>query len=512
MRTLDGVERTLKPHHLVIADSRRAVALAGIMGGAETEISFRTRNVLLESAWFDPITTRRTAKDFGLRTEASYRFERGMDPEAPLVAARRCAELIAELAGAEVLAGTIDVYPKRWQAPILTLRCSEILRVLGVPVPEEFIQRVLRTLGFDVTRGEETSWKVTVPSWRPDITREIDLIEEVARHYGYDKFPSRLPAGCMVAGRLPHTEKEARLRQVLEALGYNEVISFSLVHPNDAGRFSSAEPVHLLNPLSEETAVLRTTGLISMVHTLQWNLNHGQRHVCFYEIGKTFTVAADKPQERRVLTLGATGMLREKSIHESAQPYELFDLKGAAEAILELFDLEQLEFRPLEDSPLFDSLNAVAVFATLPGQDRPTQLGLFGQLSRSLTQTYKLRQKVFVAELDLETLYSLNLRPRRYQPVSRFPAIERDFSLLLDEAVTFSAVRETIVRLKIPELTSVQAVDRFRGHPVPSGCYSLLVRVTFQSHEQTLTDDQVNTFSQRIVRALESVLGARLRA
>jgi len=512
LRTLDGVERTLKPHHLVIADARRAVALAGIMGGAETEISFRTQNVLLESAWFDPATTRRTAKDFDLRTEASYRFERGMDPEAPLLAAQRCAELIAELAGAEVLAGAIDVYPKRWQAPILTLRRSEILRVLGTPVPEEFIERVLRALGFDVSRTEEASWKVTAPSWRADVTREIDLIEEVARHYGYDKFPSRLPAGGTVARRLPHAEKETRLRQVLEALGYDEVISFALVHPADAACFSSAAPVRLLNPLSEETSVLRTTGLVSMVQILQWNLNRGQRHLRFYEIGKTFTVTKGAPQERRVLTLGATGMLREKSVHESAQPYELFDLKGVVEAILALFDLEQLEFRPLENSPIFDSLNAVAIFARLPGQDPPTPLGCFGQLSRSLTQTYKLRQKVFLAEFDLETLYSLNLRPRCYQPLSRFPAVERDFSLLLDDAVTFEAVRETIVQLKIPELTRVQAIDCFRGQPVPPGCYSLLVRVTFQSYDQTLTDDQVNAFSQRIVRALESALGARLRA
>jgi len=512
LRTLDSVERTLRPHQLVIADARRAVALAGIMGGAETEISFRTQNVLLESAWFDPATTRRTAKDFGLRTEASYRFERGMDPEAPLVAARRCAELIVELAGAEVLAGALDVYPKRWQAPVLTLRQSEILRVLGAPVPEDFIERVLRALGFGVTRTVEASWQVTVPSWRPDVTREIDFVEEVARHYGYDKFPSRLPAGGAVAVRLPHAEKEARLRQVLEALGYDEVISFSLVHPDDAARFSAAEPVRLLNPLSEETSVLRTTGLVSMVQTLEWNLNRGQRDVCFYEIGKAYSVAAGKPQERRVLTLGATGTVRQKSAHERARTYDFFDLKGAVEAVLELFALDQLEFRPLEDSPLFDSLHAAAVFASPPGQAQPIQLGMCGQFSPALTQAYKLRQKVFLAELDLEALYRINLRPRRYQPISRFPAVERDFSLLLDETVTFSAVRDTIAALKVPELTSVQAIDQFRGHPVPAGRYSLLIRVTFQSHTQTLTDDQVNTFSQRIIRALESALGAQLRA
>ncbi|MFQ5817899.1 MAG: phenylalanine--tRNA ligase subunit beta [Terriglobia bacterium] len=523
LTTLDGIQRTLKPHQLVIADARRAVALAGIMGGAETEISFRTRNVLLESAWFDPITIRRAAKELGLRTEASYRFERGMDPEAPLMAARRCAELIAELAGGEVLAGAIDVYPRRWPrsfgAAELVLRRSEILRVLGVPVPDEVIERVLGGLGFSVEparparlpggqaggRTDKESWRVQVASWRRDVTREIDLVEELARHYGYDKFPARLPATRTAAARTG-AEKEAAVRETLEALGYDEAVNFSLVHPNDAQRFSPSEPIRLANPLSEEVSVLRTTGLVSMAHTLAWNVNRGERNVRFYEIGKAYGVESGKRVERRVLTLGATGLAQEKSVYAAARTYDFFDLKGAVEAVLERFELSSVRVESPSDGGPFDPALTAAVWAS------KERLGVCGQLSRAVAADYKLRQAVFLAELDLEALYAHGLRTRRYQPLSRFPAIERDFSLLLDDAVSFAAVRAAIEKLKIAELVSVTGVDRYRGAPVPRGHYSLLVRVRFQSAEQTLTDAEVNVFSERIVRTLEKELRARLRA
>lgn len=509
LTTLDAVERKLKPDHLVIADARRAIALAGIMGGAETEISLHTRNVLLESAWFDPVTIRRAAKELGLRTEASYRFERGMDPAAALTAARRCAELIAELGGGEVLAGAIDVYPRRWQPTALALRRSEIVRILGAPVPEEAIERIFRGLGFSVERKDAESWSVEMGSWRRDVTREIDLIEELARHHGYDKFPARLPRSSGAAVRQPHAEKEAVVRETLEALGYDEAVNFSLVHPDDARRFSPAEPVRLANPLSEEVSVLRTTGLVSMAHTLGWNMNRGERDVRFYEIGKVYGVERGARVERRVLTLGATGLLRQKSVHEPERACDFFDLKGAVEAVLERFDLDPVRFAPPEPRTFaagpFDPVLAAEVWA---GKQR---LGSLGQLSQAVAAATKLRQAVFLAELDLEALYAHRLRPRRYLPLSRFPAIERDFSLLLDEAVSFRAVQAAVERLKIPELMSVAAVDRFRGGPVPAGRYSLLVRVKFQSPEQTLTDAQVKSFSERIVRALESELGARLR-
>ncbi len=504
--TLDGVERTLKPHFLIIADAKRAVALAGVMGGADTEISFRTRNVLLESAWFDPPTTRRTAKELGLRTEASHRFERGMDPEMALVAARRCAELIVEVAGGEVLAGAIDVYPRRWQAPELILRRSEILRILGAPVPDAATERILRGLGFQVAASAPDTWRVSVPSWRRDVTREIDLIEELARHYGYDKFPAQLPATRAAVVRQPHAEKETDLRRALEALGYDEAISFSLVRPEEIRLFSRIEPIRLMNPLSEESSVLRTSGLASMAQTLARNLNRGERDLRFYEIGKAYGVEKGQHFERRVLTLGATGRVRSTSLHESTREFNFFDLKGAVEAALEPFELPPVRFEPLNDASAFDPVLSAGAWA---GKDR---FAVLGQLSKGVAAAFKLRQPVWLAEVDLETLYAQPLRGRRYQPLSRFPAVERDFSLLLEDGVSFGALRASIERLQIPEIIRIIPADRYRGAPVPAGHYSLLVRITFQSAEETLTDAQVNRFAERIVRALESELNARLRA
>jgi len=507
LTTLDGVTRALRANHLLIADARRPVAIAGVMGGADTEISFQTRNVLLESAWFDLLSVRRTAKEFGLRTEASYRFERGMDVEAPLLAARRCAELFLELAGGELLAGAIDVYPQPWQPPVMPLRQSEIERVLGSPIPAAAVESILTGLGFKGTRAGEDVWQVVGPAWRRDVSREIDLIEELGRHYGYDKFPSRLPPARQAVAPLPHTTAEALLRASLEAQGYDEAVNFSLVNPSEAEAFVSPSDslVRIENPLSEEISALRPSGLLSLVKTLAYNVNRGQRHLRLYEIGKAYTLRDAAFRERRVLTLAATGLLREKSVHESDQAFDFFSLKGMVEDLLDLFSLSAVEFHPCE-TPGFHP----AERAEISAEGKP--LGTLGQLSPALAAQFKLRQPAWLAELDLEALCAAGLRPRRYQPLSRFPSVARDFSLLLDARVSFGAVRQAIEELKIPELVSVAAVDRFRGGALPAGRYSLLVRVVFQSAEQTLTDEQVRGFSARIVGALEKKLGATLRA
>ncbi|MBI2956704.1 MAG: phenylalanine--tRNA ligase subunit beta [Acidobacteria bacterium] len=505
--TLDGVTRELKPHHLVIADARRAVALAGIMGGAETEISLRTRNVLLESAWFDPITTRRAAKELGLRTEASYRFERGMDVEAPLRAARRCAELFLELAGGELLAGAIDVYPRPWQPPVLLLRASEIERVLGIPLRGEVVEGILHALGFQGARSAGDVWQVVAPSWRRDVTSEIDLIEELARLYGYDKFPSRLPPARQPVARPPEAEAAAVLRERLEAQGYDEAINFTPVNPAAAEKFLAPgdELARLRNPLSEEVSVLRPSGLVSLVEALAWNINRGQRNLRFYEIGKVYAMRGGGFRERRVLTLAATGLRREKSVGEAEQPFDFLALKGAVEAALEPFALPPLRFDACDATFLHPGERAAV---SAGGQT----LGLLGQLSPALVAAFKLRQPAYVAELDLEAVYAAGLRPPRYQPLSRFPAVARDFSLLLGHGISFSAVRQVIEELELPELVSMTAVDQwFRGGALPPDRYSLLIRVVFQSPEQTLTEEQIRRLSDRLVEALEKKLGARLR-
>src|SRR5437660_5402167 len=337
MRTLDGVERTLDSNICVISDGdgSRPIGIGGVMGGVETEISLSTKNVLIECAWFEPVAIRRAARFLKLHTEASTRFGRGADPEMAELASRRAAELILQLAGGELLSGVVDVYPgKRAQKKIRVTR-AEILRVMGADVPDKQIEASLSALGFapvrvDQNRGAEGSllaaWECTQPSWRAEVEREIDLIEEIARVYGLDKFPPRLPAARQGAARLPHYEAETRLRERLIGLGYREILTIPHVAEERDALFrpEGVAPARLSNPLSEEANVLRSTGIVTIAAALEWNLNHGQRNARLFEIGRHYRLndpagrAGEKiaSVETRVLTMGATGEAREKGLYD----------------------------------------------------------------------------------------------------------------------------------------------------------------------------------------------------
>src|SRR5580698_5676537 len=319
IRTLDGVERGLTKDMCVIADASRALGIAGVMGGSESEIGFSSRNILLESAWFDPVTVRRTSKMLGLRTEASYRFERGTDPELAELASRRATELIQQLGGGEVLSGVVDVYPGRTPAPSIELSRKELLRVMGADVPDRDIEGILGALGFhpvrvDANRGSAGSlvaaWECRETSWRRDVTRGIDLVEEVARLYGYDKFPARIPPAKLPAHRLPHAEAQDLLRERVVALGYQEILEIPLVDKERDVLFrpENLKPAVIGNPLAEDASVMRSTGAVSMVAAMEWNLNHGQRNLRLFEIGKAYELRDGEPVETIVLTLGGTGL------------------------------------------------------------------------------------------------------------------------------------------------------------------------------------------------------------
>src|SRR5271169_914536 len=347
IRTLDGAERTLPKDMCVVADAARAVGIGGVMGGAETEISFSTRNVLIECAWFDPISIRRTSKALSLRSEASYRFERGADPEMAELASRRAAELIQQLGGGEVLAGVVDVYPGRTPAPSIELSRRELLRVMGADVPDRDIEEILSALGFKPARGDanimirgsrDAVWQCEQPSWRRDASRGIDLIEEVARHYGYDKFSPRLPPAKQPAHRLPHAEAQDRLRERVVALGYQEIVAIPLVDArrDEIFRAEGVAPAVIGNPLAEDASVMRSTGIVSMLGALEWNLNHGQRNLRLFEIGKTYELRDGEPVETLVLTLGATGLARPQGVWEQGRDFAIHDLKGDLDRIGEL--------------------------------------------------------------------------------------------------------------------------------------------------------------------------------
>jgi phenylalanyl-tRNA synthetase beta chain len=547
IRTLDGLERTLDSSMSVVfdGDGSRAVGIGGIMGGADTEISFSTKNILIECAWFEPVAVRKAARFLKLHTEASTRFGRGADPETAELASRRAAELILQLAGGELLSGVIDVYPGKRAPKKIQLTRTEFLRVMGADVSDKEIEAILSSLGFapvrmGENRGAEGSllaaWECTQPSWRAEVEREIDLIEEVARIHGLDKFPPRLPAARQGAQRLAKFEPELCIRERLIGLGYREILTVPHVAEDRDALFrpEGVTPARLANPLSEEASVLRSNGLVTMAAALEWNLNHGQRNVHLFEIGRHYRLEGSASVETPILTIGATGEARQKGIvaGETAREYEFADLKGDLDAIGALAGALEwhqagatwthaarrgsIHLQSTNSDPAISSeARNLSSIATAPATTNSAALGVAGQLTRRVAEKFKLRQDVFLAEIRLDPIYaaiSAAREARRYEPLPRFPAVERDFSLLLADGTPFSAVVKTIRSLNITEITAIDAADLFRGKNVPAGKYSLLVRVTFQSREATLTDTQTADFSAKIISALEKQLSAQLRA
>jgi phenylalanyl-tRNA synthetase beta chain len=403
-------------------------------------------------------------------------------------------------------------------------------------VPDGEIEAILRALGFaparaDGNRASRDSlmavWKCTQPSWRHDVARDVDLVEEVARHYGYDKFPPKLPAARQPARRLPHAEAEDRLRERLLALGYQEAVSIPFVDEEHDALFREEDAAggspgvaRIANPLSEDASVLRSTGVTTMVRSLEWNLNRGQRNLRLFEIGRVYGMAGSNPVETPVLTLGAAGLAREKNVYDAPRTFGLPDLKGDLEALLEicggmeaspggpgwLHPGRSLRVSLREGRGGLEALHS-------SGQADAT-FGVAGQLARRVAERFKLKQHVWVAELRLEPLdraFEDRRAARQFAPLPRFPAVERDFSLVLDDGVAFARVQRAIRALGVPEIERIEAVDLFRGGAIPAGKHSLLVRITLQSHEATLTDAQVNEVSARVVAALQRELGAALR-
>src|SRR5262245_28416003 len=493
--TLDGIERELNPSMLVIADAKRAVAVAGVMGGGETEISPATKNVLLESATFDPLSVRRTSRALGLSSEASYRFERGADVEMARFACARAAALIAAVAGGRIYREVIDVYPRHRQLVTVKLRKKRIESFLGGEVPDSTVEHIFQKLAFKVKRMHE-GWNVEIPSYRMDVTREEDLLEEIARHYGFDKFPATLPAWSGFGAGLPHESAERLLRNHLAAAGYSETIPIVFSDELAERKFRpDVEPVRLRNPMAENEAILRTSQIPSMLRTFEWNLNRGTRHLQLYEIGKIYKHGG----ESRALILAATGSLHNKTVHESEREFNFFDLKGDVEGILSAFNIR------LRSSG--DSLPAYYH----PGRAvRHGDLVIFGELHPDYAGEYKFRQRIYIAEIDVELMFA-STGSQVIEAIPKFPSIRRDFSLLLNKSTRYAEVEEAVRVAKIAEIVRIEPFDRLDSGPFSESKYALAISVTYQSSERTLTDDEVDNFDKAILNSLKQRLGAELR-
>jgi len=493
MTTLDGVERQLNPSVLLIADKDRAVAIAGVMGGAATEISPTTKNVLLESANFNALSIRKTSRAIGLSTEASYRFERGADIEMARFACDRTAALIGELADGKIYRDVIDVYPGRSKPAVATLRRNRIGTFLGAPVDDAIVERIFERLGFKTSKTSD-GWSVEVPSHRVDIRGEEDLLEEIARHHGFDKFPATLPLWSGHGSSLPLEREERLLRNRLASTGYSEVITMAFSDEATERKFRpETEPVRLLNPIAEDESILRTSLIPSMLRTIEWNLNRGLRDLQLYELGKVYRNGS----ESRSLILAATGNLRTKSVHEAERDFDFYDLKGDVEEILGTFDV----------SLTMDHKGPPAYYH--PGRSlRWGDVAVLGELHPEYVQ-FK-HQRIYLAELDAEMLLRSGMR-HSVEPIPRFPWIRRDLSLLLDKGTRYEDVRASVAAAEIPNLVHVEPFDRLESGPFPESKYSLAISLIYQSSERTLTDEEVEQFDRRILTLLEQRVGAQLR-
>jgi phenylalanyl-tRNA synthetase beta chain len=509
LKTLDGIERKLTTEDLVVADGRKPVALAGVMGGFDTMITDKTRNILIESAWWDPITVRKMSRRHGLHTDASHRFERGADFESTVLSCDRVAELILQSGGGELIGGPIDVVASPMDQAPVALHIAEVHRILGEKLETQEIFRILDKLGFDVLpeRGGDADFTVRIPSWRLDIEREIDLIEEIARLHGYDKFPNTLPAYAGAVIELPEAEKERKLRTSALALGYNEAISMTFISHHDAEQFSAVPAIELANPLSEEASVMRTSMAPGMLDRLAYNLNRGSDNVRLFEAGNVFQASGTTTEQLKRICLGATGSAEPPSVrlHQEtrleARPLSFFDVKGDVENLLHPLQCNTLLFDEETADYYHPGRSARAVMDGVP-------VAQFGQIHPNIAAARKLRQDVFIAELYLDQLYRHDLRQVRYEPLPRYPAVERDFSFVFADSIGFEKISQAVAALGLSQLRSFIPVEIFRGGAIPAGKYSLLLRARFQSGERTLREDEVAQWSQQIVRALEALGGA----
>ena len=503
LRTLDGVDRTLGPDNLVIADARKPVALAGVMGGLDTEVSDATKNVLIESAWFQPASIRRTARHFGMHTEASHRFERGADIEATPWAADRIAGLLGSISSGSVLEGLLDEYPGRWDESAVSLRRSSIKRMLGVEVPNGDVERIVRALGFDVQETNE-GWRLHVPSFRLDVAREIDVIEEIARVYGYDKFPPRLPEARTVPATVPFREEEKQLRETARSLGYDETIGYSIISSAEAERFGSWEAVPLKNPLTELLDVMRNSSVPPMLKAIEWNLNRNEADLRLMEIGRLYRCQNGEYSEPRVMTLGATGLSRPACLGDDGKPFNFHELKSDVEALLAPFDLVGTAYEDREVPAHY--LTGFSARVVSDGK----VVAWLGQLDPHIAEDRKIRQPVFLAEIFLDPLAEVSLRRMSHRPLPRVPAVHRDFSLLVPEGIRFAEISSAIGEQ--PHLVLLRPLEIFRGAQVPEGRYSLLLRAAWQKPDESLTDEEVGEYARQLVEGLGRKLGVEQRA
>jgi phenylalanyl-tRNA synthetase beta chain len=506
MTTLDGKKRALTPEMLVIADAHNAEDIGGVMGGANSEITAATRRIVFEAAYFFPQQIRRTSKALGLKTEASTRFERGMDRTAPPRAMARALELLEKIGAGRPTGHITDIYPRPHAAKTLRLERERISGLLGMNVPDDEVTSILQALGFETVQCQAPNpqraggWDVTAPPWRVDIHRQVDLIEEVGRHYGYEHLPATFPG---VEQAPPPSDariaRDRKIRTALLGMGFSEAITFAFVESAAAEPYLQGQPpVAIANPLSEKFAVMRPSLLAGIVDAISHNRRHGRPDVRLFEIGTRFSPNG----ETRGAGFGWTGLATPDHWTGARRAADFHDIKGVVEQLCALMKVDAA-FAEVE-TPYLVSGRAASVAVN------GTPIGVFGQLAPSIADARGLpADEVYVGELDLDALTAAApAETLRTSPLPRYPSVVRDVSILVADTLSAATVRGTIRSAAPGTLIQVREFDRYQGKGVPDGKVSLSFRLTFQSLERTLTDDEVQAAMQHIIDALTRELQA----
>ncbi len=497
IRTLDGTERALTPSMLCICDTEKPVGVAGVMGGENSEIVGDTAMVLFESANFDGVSIRRTATALGMRTDASSRFEKGLDTENTYAAVQRACELVGLLGAGEVVEGTIDVYPGRKSPVTLALEPEKINALLGTDIPAADMEVILRKLGFGAENGV-----VTVPSWRGDVEHYSDLAEEVARFFGYNEIPTAFTGAISTCGGYsPEQQCERRLGELCRGLGMNEIITYSFISPTyyDRIRLPEDSPLRdslkILNPLGEDTSIMRTTILPSMLEILCRNYNYRNKSAMLYEIGRTYHKRKDGlADEPKTLSIGAYG-----------EGVDFFALKGWIECILNELDIHDLHFSADRDNPSYHPGRC----ATIVADGR--LVGTFGQIHPRVMQNYGVDAAFYCAELSFDAIFALQGGTPVFTPLPRFPAVTRDIAVICDIDLPAGELVETVRKSGGERLRDCVIFDVYTGHHIVEGKKSVAMSLTMRADDQTLTDEDAGTIMRNVLTALKEKHAAEIR-
>lgn len=503
--SLEGKKIGLSAEMLVIADEEKPVALAGLIGGEESRVTEATSHVFIESAYFDPISIRKTSNKTGISTDASYRFERGADISFPPQAALMAASLLTQMGGVATQ-GILDVYPKPKSQKTLVLRDHRIAELLGLEMDKEFVLRTFSALGVDIKEENKGIYRAKIPSFRVDIEREADMVEEIARFYGYDKIPSEFPPLQKLEPVCdPRRKRIEKIRELLFHQGYDEFVNFSFYDPEKEPLFQTGKKVvQIRNPVSSKASFLRTTLMAGLLESLLWNKNRDAEGVQAFEIGNVYYWEKEKIQEQLSLALITQGYIDAPHWQGKREQADFFHLKGTCEFLMENLRYEPYNFKE-EDHPFFEQRYALSL------NYKGEPVGCLGLLKRDILHSYSLEEEVWAAELDLHTLFEKQPQSFRFSPVARYPSVTRDVSLIADRNIPYQRIEEEVEKLDIPYLEKFDLYDIFSGSSVPKGKVSLSLRFIFRHPQRTLLAEEVDKHLEKAIKTMKASFKFQLR-